>query len=215
MNTLEFLVDVTYSKLRFNRCGQYMHRWYDAAENSYIYTCAKDEEAGLEKYRMLMEFLEQYYRDCQYAEEEIINRLKRLSEIEIDVQEDSVNYNVLTYIKYPLLTVRGTCKEKTCYSPSIPIDGVLPIPCCFNQRIGCQRISMRYYPDFLEILLDILNWMMLCPALDIVYILHDSPANTRDEDLSFNLGFQVKQNKIKVAINQEEVKQLYRGDFYE
>lgn len=210
MDALRFFVDLKYSRHKNPIISDGMYRRYDAQEQRYIYLHMKDEPYGLEKFRIMMEFLERYYVDNQYTDEELTQRIKWLSQIEIDFDENKITYDTLTQTRYPLFTVKGSCQKQECRYPKVPVDSLIPIPCCFDKRISYQRISRLDYPLFLDMLLEVLNWVVLCPTLDVVFILHDSPANTAETDLTFELCMQIKKYHIRVVTERSEILKLYK-----
>lgn len=210
MDALRYLVDVKYSRAKKPITSDGIYRRYDAQEQRYIYLHMKDEPYGLEKFRITMELLELYYVDSQYTDEELTQRIKCLGQIEIELDESAIVHENLTETRYPLFTVKGSCQKQKCFYPQVPVDNLIPIPCCFDKRISYQRISRMDYPLVLDMLLEVLNWVVICPTLYVVFILHDSPANTEDENLTFELCIQVKGNHIRVVTERSEIQKLYK-----
>lgn len=210
MDALRYLVDVKYSGAKQPITSEGMYRRYDAQEQRYIYLHMKDEPYGLEKFRIMMEFLELWYADNQYTDEELTQRIKCLGQIEIDLDESAIVHKNLTTTRYPLFTVKGNCQKKECYYPRIPVGDMLPVPCCFDKKISYHRVSIMDFPEFLDMLLDALNWVVICPTLDVVFILHDLPANTEEENLTYELCMQVNGNHIRVVTERSEIQKLYK-----
>lgn len=169
-----------------------------------------------EKYECFYSYLIVELEDLSYKKQyEIIQRMKAM---EIDF-EPAIYYNELlgcyrvsdaTCEKYPLYSVRGTCNmEQECKCEPICCK-VNDEPCCFDKKVGISRTSAIKYPEYYEILPELVLWMAVCPDLDAVYVMHDdTPAVWRDEGLNFPLAFLLKENKITYIEDETEVKRLY------
>ena len=225
MNALEFFAKMTsYSgyedngeeiTILFPRGEDNEHTYYHmTAEGNryfYEYLIVEPRERKYEWfYDYLIATLEELPDEMQY---EIIKRMKTMEiEFEPEITYDELNgrYHVrsATYQKYPLYSVRGTCKrEHSCEHTYCKLNTE---PCCKDKKVGISRTSGIKYPEYYEFLPELVVWSALCPDLDAVYVMHDFiPVYYIEAELSFTFAFLLKDNKIKYIEDEEEVKRLY------
>lgn len=225
MNALEFFANVTsYSGYEDNgeEITVLFARGEDCEHTYYHMTAEGDRyfyehliiEPREKKYEWFYDHfimtLEDLPDEKQY---EIIQRMKTMEiEFEPEITYDELNawYHVMypNCQKYPLYSIRGTCHmEDRCDHTYCKVNTE---PCCRNKKVGISRTSAIKYPEYYEILPELVIWSALCPYLDAVYVVHDFlPVYNQDAKLSFNFAFLLKDNKIKHIEDEKEVKRLY------
>ena len=156
--------------------------------------------------------LEELPDEKQY---EIIKRMKTMEiEFEPVITYDELNARYLVHLdtgdKYPLYSVRGTCNmEQKCSNEPICCK-INDEPCCFDKKVGCSRTSAIKYPEYYEVLPELVVWSASCPDLDAVYVMHDHPPVIyRSTELTFEFAFLLKDNKITYIKDEKKVKKMY------
>ena len=189
----------------------YYHMWAEGDKYFYEYTTLTPRD---KKYKWFFSYFKTEIADLPYEKQyEIIKRMKTIEiEFEPEITYDELNgwYHVrsATCQKYPLYSVRGTCKrEHSCEHAYCKLNTE---PCCKDKKVGISRTSGIKYPEYYEFLPELVVWSALCPDLDAVYVMHDFiPVYNEDAELSFTFAFLLKDNKITCIKDEGEVKRLY------
>ena len=85
-------------------------------------------------------------------------------------------------------------------------------PYCLNKKVGGSDISSIEYPEYYQLLLKFVSWIIMCPDMDVLYVMHDFfPVSVLevDRELYFRYGFLLKDRKITYISDKQEVKRLY------